>query len=102
MLADCHQILVELRSQVMDLQLLQEGVDNMLKMLQKNKELEKSSLDLVRLLVEKTAQCEALAKKNVEPTQTETNTIKSPLRKIKQRKSEEKYTYSRELHYTKL
>ena len=58
-------MLVEVRSQVMALQLLQEGVDDKLKLLQKNKDIEKSNLDLVRLLAAKTAQCEALAKKTL-------------------------------------
>ena len=40
MLTECYQMLVEVRSQVMALQLQQEGVDDKLKLLQKNKDLE--------------------------------------------------------------
>ena len=58
-------MLVDVRSQVMALQLLQEGVDDKLKLFQKNKDLEKSNLALVRLLAAKTAQCEALARKTL-------------------------------------
>ena len=85
-LTECHQMLVEVRSQVMALQLLQEGVDDKLKLLQKNKNLEKSNLDLVRLLASKTAQCEALSKKNTELTKGEQQT-KSPQQPAKERKA---------------
>ena len=78
--------MVEVHSQVMALQLLQLGVDDKLKLLQKNKDLEKSNLDLVRFLAAKTAQCEALAKKNSEPTEGEQRT-KSPQQPAKERKA---------------
>ena len=99
MLADCHQILIEVRSQVMALWLLQEGVDDRLKMLQKNKELDKSNLDLVRLLAAKTAQCEALAKKTWNQHRPKQTLLNHHNRK-QNKENRKKYAYYRELHYT--
>ena len=63
LLNTCHTMLTDINTKMTVLSHLQEGMQKQLSKLESIKTLEQSNLDLVRLLVAKTAECETLRQK---------------------------------------
>ena len=66
LLHQCHRMLQEISSELVALTLLQDNVHKDMGSLARTKNLEKSNQDLVKLLGNKTAQCDVLAVENSE------------------------------------
>ena len=64
MLRQCHTMLQQVSSLVAALELLHDQLHKDIALIQKSKSLEKTNLDLVKLLAVKTADCDGLVKQN--------------------------------------
>ena len=69
----------QVHSQVVALQLIQDGMHKDIARLQQPKTLEKSNLDLVKQLAVKTAQCDELRKGNVDLKNDKENNFSHPI-----------------------
>ena len=72
-------MLQEVHSQVVALQLIQDGMHKDIARLHQSKTLEKSNFDLVKQLAVKTDQCDELRKKNVDLKNNKENNVSHPI-----------------------